>query len=144
VPWISAKDHLTEAFRMSSNIVFFAVHADDLPRARRFYETVFGWKFEAWGPPGFFLVATGDEHDPGIQGAVQKRHEVAPGERINGFECTIGVPDIDSTAAAVVANGGKIVLAKCEIPTVGWLIKIQDPEGNIVCVKQPATAHTGP
>jgi hypothetical protein len=48
------------------------------------------------------------------------------------------VADIDAAAAAVTANGGKIVLAKCEIPTVGWLIKIKDPEGNIVCVKQPA------
>jgi predicted enzyme related to lactoylglutathione lyase len=46
--------------------------------------------------------------------------------------------NIDSTAAAVLANGGKIILPKCEIPTAGWLIKIQDPEGNVVCVKQPA------
>jgi predicted enzyme related to lactoylglutathione lyase len=61
-----------------------------------------------------------------------------PGQRINGYECTIGVADIDSTAAAVVANGGKIILQKCEIPRVGWLIKIQDPDGNVVCVKQPA------
>jgi predicted enzyme related to lactoylglutathione lyase len=123
---------------MSNNICFFAVHADELPRARRFYETVFGWKFQPWGPPGFFLVATGDQNDPGIQGALQKRHEVVPGQRINGYECTIAVADIDATALAVEANGGKIVLSKCEIPTVGWLIKIQDPEGNVVCVKQPA------
>ena len=56
---------------MASNIGFFAVHADDLPRARRFYETVFGWKFRPWGPPGFFLIATGDEDNPGIEGALQ-------------------------------------------------------------------------
>jgi predicted enzyme related to lactoylglutathione lyase len=124
--------------KMPSNIAFFAVHADDLPRARRFYETVFGWKVQPWGPPGFFLIATGDERDPGIPGALQQRHEVVPGERFNGYECTISVPDIDAAAAAVTANGGKIVLSKCEIPTVGWLIKIKDPEGNVVCVKQPA------
>ena len=127
---------------MASNIGFFAVHADDLPRAQRFYESVFGWKFRPWGPPGFFLIATGDETDPGIEGALQQRHEVVPGVRINGYECTIDVEDIDTTAAAVAANGGKIVLPKCEIPTVGWLIKIQDPEGNVVCVKQPAIAHS--
>jgi predicted enzyme related to lactoylglutathione lyase len=127
---------------MSNNIAFFAVHADDLPRAQRFYKTVFEWKFQAWGPPGFFLIATGDKNDPGIQGALQQRPEVVPGERINGYECTIAVADIDAVAAAVVANGGKIILPKCEIPTVGWLIKIQDPEGNVVCVKQPAESHT--
>jgi predicted enzyme related to lactoylglutathione lyase len=59
-------------------------------------------------------------------------------QQINGYECTIGVDDIDAAAKAVVANGGKVVMPKCEIPTVGWLIKVQDPEGNIVCVKQPA------
>jgi predicted enzyme related to lactoylglutathione lyase len=124
--------------RMANNLVFFAVHAEDLPSTRRFYEMVFGWKFQAWGPPGFFLIATGDKDDPGIQGALQKRHEVLPGERFTGFECTIGVQDIDAVAEAVVANGGKVILSKCEIPTVGYLIKIQDPDGNVVCVTQAA------
>jgi predicted enzyme related to lactoylglutathione lyase len=123
---------------MANNLVFFAIHADDLPRTQRFYEQVFGWRFEAWGPPGFFLIATGDEKDPGIQGALQKRHEVVAGQQMTGFECTIGVSDIDATARAVVASGGKVVLPKCEIPTVGYLIKIQDPDGNVVCVKQPS------
>ena len=71
---------LTGSPEMSHNIVFFSVHADDLPRAQRFYERVFGWKFEPWGPPGFFLVATGDKDDPGIQGSMQKRHEVVAGQ----------------------------------------------------------------
>jgi uncharacterized protein len=123
---------------MSSNLGFFAVHADDLPRAQRFYERVFGWKFQPWGPPGFFLIQTGPPENPGLPGALQKRHEIVPGTRINGFECTIDVADVDAAAEAVTANGGKVVMPKCEIPTVGWLIKIQDPEGNLVCVKQPA------
>ena len=56
---------------------------------------------------------------------------------------TYVVADIDATAAAVMANGGKIIMPRCEIPTVGWLIKVQDPEGNAVCVKQPAVASAG-
>ena len=35
------------------NIAHFDVAADDVERARRFYERVFGWRFEAWGPPDF-------------------------------------------------------------------------------------------
>jgi predicted enzyme related to lactoylglutathione lyase len=123
---------------MPNNLVFFAVHADDLRRARRFYERVFGWRFQPWGPPDFFLIATGEQDDPGVQGALQKRHELVPGERMNGYECSIEVADIDATAAAVVANGGTIILPKCEIPTVGWIIKFRDPEGNLVGAKQPA------
>lgn len=39
-----------------------------------------------------------------------------------GFECTLGVASIDETIAAVEANGGKIVMPKFHIPTVGTLI----------------------
>jgi len=123
---------------MPNNLAFFAVHADDLPRAQRFYEKVFGWKFQPWGPPGFFLIATGDKSDPGVPGALQKRHELVPGQRMTGYECTIAVADINAAQAAIEANGGKIILGKCEIPTVGFLLKFQDPEGNVACVKQPA------
>ena len=63
---------------MSNNLAFFAIHADDLTKAKLFYEKVFGWKFQAWGPPGFFQIATGDKDDPGVAGAFQKRHDVAP------------------------------------------------------------------
>jgi predicted enzyme related to lactoylglutathione lyase len=125
---------------MSSNLAFFAIHAEDLARAQRFYEKVFGWKFQPWGPPGFLLIETGDKSDPGVPGALQKRHDLVPGQRVTGYECTIGTDNIDATAASVVKNGGKIIMPKCEIPTVGHLIKIQDTDGNIVCVKQPASA----
>ena len=43
---------------MTNDVDFFAINADDVPRARNFYETVFGWGFEPWGPPGFYLIAT--------------------------------------------------------------------------------------
>src|SRR5947209_14733739 len=107
---------------MPNNLVFFAVHADDLARARRFYERVFGWKFEPWGPPDFFLVSTGTKDDPGLPGALQKRHELAPGKPSYFYECTIGVSDIEATEAAVRAQGAKIILPLCEIPTVGRMI----------------------
>lgn len=125
---------------MPSNLCFFAIHADDVPRAQRFYGSVFDWKFQPWGPPGFLLIETGDKDEPGVCGALQQRHEVVPGERFNGFECTIEVEDLDAVATAIAASGGKIIMPKCEIPTVGWIMKIQDPEGNVVCVKQPAVA----
>ncbi|HET9315386.1 MAG TPA: VOC family protein, partial [Vicinamibacteria bacterium] len=69
------------------NVRHFAINADDLPRARRFYERVFAWKFEPWGPPGFFQIATGDKGGP--IGALQQRRELVKGLRTNGFECTI-------------------------------------------------------
>ena len=41
---------------MTANLAAFAIHADDVERAVRFYEAVFGWRFEPWGPPGVYLI----------------------------------------------------------------------------------------
>jgi predicted enzyme related to lactoylglutathione lyase len=117
---------------MPNHVSHFAINADDLPRARRFYENVFGWRFEPWGPPGFYLIHTGPPDDHGVQGAMQKRRELVPGQRTIGYECTVGVDSADAAAKAAEANGGKVILAKSIIPTVGELVWLQDPEGNIV------------
>jgi len=52
-----------------------------MPRARRFYETVFGWRFNAWGPPGFLMIETGAADTPAIYGSLQQRREIVDGER---------------------------------------------------------------
>ena len=117
---------------MANNLASFAIHADDVQRCRRFYEAVFGWRFEPWGPPDFYLVHTGDEQQPGIQGLMHKRGEPRGVGGPNCFECTIAVDDLDAIIAAVEKNGGKITLEKMTIPTVGTLVQFQDTEGNIV------------
>jgi predicted enzyme related to lactoylglutathione lyase len=120
------------------------VNAEDVPRARRFYERVFGWRFEAWGPPNFLMISTGTEQDPGIDGSLQKRREFVPGERVTGYECSISVADVDAVAAAVVVNGGTIVIPRTLIPTVGHVIFFRDPEGNVAGAMQyDAKAGTG-
>ena len=115
---------------MASNLASFSIHVDDVDRARAFYEAVFGWAFEPWGPPGFYLIHTGDEASPGVQGLMHQRSEPRTGTGLNGIEPTFAVDDVDATAARVEANGGKIIFAKSVIPTVGTLIRFLDPEGN--------------
>ena len=107
---------------MPNNLKHFAVSADDVDRARAFYENAFGWQFTPWGPPNFYLIRTGTADDPGVQGALQGRREIVQGKPMFGFECTLGVASIDETIAAVEQNGGKIVMPKFHIPTVGTLI----------------------
>jgi len=115
---------------MASNLSSFALHVDDVDRARRFYEAVFGWVFEPWGPPGFYLIHTGDAANPGVQGLMHQRQEPRSGTGLNGVEPTFGVDDIDAVLAAVEANGGTVTMGKAPIPTVGVLIRFDDTEGN--------------
>jgi predicted enzyme related to lactoylglutathione lyase len=83
-----------EDHSMPNHVRHFAVHADDVDRARHFYQEVFGWRFEPWGPPNFYLIRTGPDDDRGLQGALQQRHEALGGSGMRGFECTIGVDDL--------------------------------------------------
>jgi predicted enzyme related to lactoylglutathione lyase len=121
---------------MPNNVNTFAIHCDDVPRARRFYETVFGWRFEAWGPPDFYLIHTGTAEDPGIRGLLQMRHEPLTGTGLRGLECTVDVQDVAAIAALVDQNGGKVTMPKAVIPTVGWIIRFLDTEGNVLCAGQ--------
>ena len=115
---------------VARNIAHFDVHADDVERAKKFYEHVFGWRFSAWGPPGFFLIATGDEKDPGIHGAVHDRPKDQP--RSVGYQCTIAVEDVDVIAKMITEAGGQITVPRMVIPTVGEIIVFKDTEGNVV------------
>ena len=116
---------------MPNNVVHFHFAANDLPRARRFYERVFGWRFRPWGPPDYFMIATGDDARPGIHGSMGRRGH-PPGEETDGFEVTISVDDVDAIAKAILANGGAIVSPKSVIHTVGEHLRFRDTEGNVV------------
>lgn len=114
---------------MPNNVAHFAIHADDCQRAKRFYESVFGWSFEPWGPPDFWLIQT----SPGaLRGALQKRQEPVEGTGMIGFECTIGVDDVEATLAAIETHGGKVTLQPMVIESVGTLLMFEDTEGNRV------------
>ena len=117
------------------NVCHFAIHASDVERAREFYEKVFGWRFEEWGPPDFYLIKTGNEQSPGILGALQKRIQPL-GDGCNGFECSISVANIKEAETSIVENGGAIVVKLIEIPTVRLMIKFTDTEGNVACAIQ--------
>ena len=116
---------------MGSNLSHFSINAEDVPRARQFYEKVFAWEFEAWGPPDFFQIKTGDG-PAAVRGALQKRRELKTGTPTIGFECTFSVPDVDRLAADVVECGGRLLMEKTVIAGVGYRVFFEDPEGNVV------------
>jgi len=121
---------------MPNNIAHFAIEADDLARARRFYESVFEWRITPWGPPDFFRIRTGTDADPGVEGALQRRREPLAGTGNRTFTCTIAVESIDQMRQKIQANGGTITLEPFVIVGVGTLLFFQDTEGNSVGAMQ--------
>lgn len=118
---------------MPNDIAHFAIHADDCQRAKAFYEKVFQWQFQPWGPPGFWLIQTSPG---GVGGALQKRRHPVAGRGQIGYECTIAVANLQSTVAAIEMAGGKVLIKPFTIERVGTLVNFEDTEGNIACAMQ--------
>lgn len=115
---------------MTPTLKHFSINADDIARARRFYEKIFGWTFQPWGPPNFYMIGMG-EPESGMRGSLQGRRALAPGLKLNGLECTFAVDDVERVAAAVRANGGRVLMERTILAGIGELIFFQDPEGNV-------------
>ncbi|MHA1926826.1 MAG: VOC family protein [Candidatus Thorarchaeota archaeon] len=108
-------------------VVHFEIVADDAKRISKFYEKVFDWKVQKWeGPMDYWFLMTGDEKEPGIDGAFGMRQ--SPDDvTVN----TIDVDDVDKYVKLVEENGGEIVRPKQVIPGVGYLAYFKDTEGNL-------------
>ena len=115
----------------AGHVAHFAINSDDLGASRRFYQGVFGWQFEPWGPPDFFHILTADGARPGAIGALQARRTLA-GHGPIGFECTVAVPDVTAVTAAARSTGGVVLMEATTIAGVGELVFVLDPSGNPV------------
>jgi predicted enzyme related to lactoylglutathione lyase len=113
-------------------LTHFAINADDVQQARRFYRETFGWEFSAWGPPGFYRIEAGTPGGPGVTAALQQRRDLIPGRPVAGFESTVAVPDVAAVTAAALAAGGRVLMDKTTIEGVGDLVWLADPSDNVV------------
>jgi predicted enzyme related to lactoylglutathione lyase len=122
---------------MANHIAHFEIFASDVERARKFYERVFGWRFEIGGPPDFYHIFTGAPVEHGVtRGLIAKRQGPAAQGAVNAFRCTISVGSIKETVAAIESAGGRLRSAIIDIPGVGRVVEFADPEDNIACAMQ--------
>jgi predicted enzyme related to lactoylglutathione lyase len=115
-----------------ARIVHFEIHAENPDRAIQFYRAVLGWEFTKWdGPMPYWVVKTGPESEPGINGGLMPRRGVIDGEAVIAYVCTAQVSSVDDHTRKADAAGGIVVVPKMPIPGVGWLAYCKDTEGNI-------------
>jgi predicted enzyme related to lactoylglutathione lyase len=120
-----------------NRVVHFEVHAEDPERAIRFYSAVLGWSFTHWGGPmDYWLITTGPDDQPGINGGLVRRMGAIDGQAVIAFVCTVDVASVDDSVAKALENGGTVALPKMAIPGVGWLAYVKDTEGNIFGMMQ--------
>ncbi len=123
----------------------FEIPADDVSRARKFYEASFGWKTADWPMPGgepYVGLHTGPMNEknqwaePGfINGGMFQRGQQFP---VTSPTIAVVVNDIDSTLEKVKASGGSILMEKKSIAGAGMYAYIKDTEGNTIGVWEDA------
>jgi hypothetical protein len=78
----------------------------------------------------YWMVHTGPDGVPGINGGLMKKGDVSATTN------TIGVESVDNAIATVTNAGGKLIMPKTPIPTVGYFAYCRDTEGNLFGVMQ--------
>ena len=78
-----------------NRVVHFEIYTDNPEAVRPFYQDVFGWQFQKFegGPIEYWLVTTGDDKEPGINGGLTRPREGQSPGTLN----TIGVASLDES-----------------------------------------------
>lgn len=127
-------------------VTHFEIHSSDFDRTKKFYSDLFGWTFEKWpGPFEYWVVKTGADGEPGINGGLFKR--MGPGPDANSappvvsYVCSVdGKEPAAAVAEKAVKLGATIAVPVQDMGGAGELVYVKDPDGNLfgyMCAASP-------
>jgi predicted enzyme related to lactoylglutathione lyase len=127
---------------MDHTIIHFEIPANNIEELSKFYSSLFDWKFIHTPVEGmdYWVIQTVPTDDkgmiqrPGVNGGMFPRQPEQKG--INPVNY-ITVENIDEYIEKVTKLGGKILMPKQQVPTVGYIALAIDPEGNQFGLLQP-------
>ena len=119
------------------HLIWYELMTPDADAAKAFYDAVVGWQI---GDPvaefqGYRMI---DRSDGGFNGGIlpltdeMQQHGARP-----TWLAYIGVDDTDSAAAAIAQAGGKVLMPAFDIPGVGRIAMVADPQGAPFYVMKP-------
>jgi predicted enzyme related to lactoylglutathione lyase len=119
------------------HLIWYELMTPDADAAKAFYDAVVGWQI---GDPvaefqGYRMIG---RSDGGFNGGIlpltdeMQQHGARP-----TWLAYIGVDDTDSAAAAIAQAGGKVLMPAFDIPGVGRIAMVADPQGAPFYVMKP-------
>ena len=101
----------------------------DPAAAAAFYGQLFGWTTNDMGEAmgGYLVASVGDTQVCGIMAPPPGAPPMPP-----SWGCYVTVDNVDQTVQQCVALGGKSLMAPMDIPGVGRMAVIQDPQGAVL------------
>ena len=119
-----------DVFKTPGAISWSELTTTDPAAAAAFYGQLFGWTFKEMGAEtGHYCVAhVGDTAIGGVMGMPPD----APAGMPPHWGNYVTVDNVDQTLAKATALGGKVLVPAMDIPTVGRMAVLQDPQGAVI------------
>lgn len=112
---------------------WFEIAVNDIARAQKFYETLFGVSMKREDSEGYEMAwFPSDMSVKGIPGALMKGYPYTPSA--SGTVVYFTCPDINATLTLGEHLGSKIILPKKSIGEYGTIAWLTDSEGNIIAL----------
>jgi predicted enzyme related to lactoylglutathione lyase len=113
---------MTTMTQLAGKFVWFELVTTDRARAEAFYGEVLGWKTApmTMGDEVYTLIVNGAAPVGGVT--------ATEGKAASHWISYVSVPDVDAAVKRVAAAGGQAEAA-FDVPTVGRMAKITDPQG---------------
>ena len=131
---MEATTQVTRPQPKEGTLVHFEIPATDPAKISSFYNRLFGWKFNKWegGSMDYWLISHKDATSPDdTMGGLFKRNN--PQEQFLNYML---VKSVDDSLAKATGLGAKVLMAKQEIPNMGWFAVLADPDGNTFALYQ--------
>lgn len=116
---------------MPNPLCHFEIMTNQPEQSRKFYASIFDWKFDDASMPGYTIISPGAEPNGGLFQAPPG----TPGPCMNVYFMVI---DVDGTLAKAVKGGATTLVPASDIPNVGRYALLADPEGIVFGLFKPA------
>lgn len=121
--------------------IWYELLTTNADAAQKFYGDLMGWRFTGSGQEGldYRIVHAGEE---GVAGILQLTDGmVAEGARPVWLGY-VSVDNVDATVAAISESGGGVRMPAMEVPNVGRIAMVSDPQGVPFYIMRPSGEGT--
>lgn len=122
------------------DFIWYELLTTDADAAAAFYGKVLIWSVADSGMPGMdYRIINAGAHSVG--GLMQITQEMANGGARPTWLSYVAVDDVDACVTSIEHGGGRIMMPAMDIPDVGRMAMVTDPQGAPFYVMKPASTE---
>ena len=134
-----------EGPNLTSDFIWYELMTPDPEGSKSFYDAVVGWTIGEEGPPeynGYRMIGRSDGKFAG--GVLPLTPEMLQHGARPSWLGYIHVSDVDASIASIEQDGGKTYVGATDIPNVGRIAMVADPQGAPFYIMKPIPPANDP